>query len=102
MVVCTQQCSMPKKGLTLSEDAYDIGVGKGDEHREVIKQLFNAMVQMKEPQDSPPLKSNSVKLVRHGSSYEDLSWRSMNLSKISSFAAWVISYSMRTVRLLKR
>ena len=42
-----------KKGLTLSEDAYDIGVGKGDEHREVIKQLFNAMVQMKEPQDSP-------------------------------------------------
>ena len=42
-----------KKGLTLSEDAYDIGVGKGDEHRDVIKQLFNAMVQMKEPQDSP-------------------------------------------------
>ncbi|MDC3286643.1 hypothetical protein OAV67_03200 [Alphaproteobacteria bacterium] len=41
-----------QEGMTLSEDAYDIGVG--DEHRDVIKQLFNAMVQMKEPQDRPP------------------------------------------------
>ena len=41
-----------QEGMNLSEDAYDIGIG--DEHRDVIKQLFNAMVQMKEPQDRPP------------------------------------------------
>ena len=41
-----------QKGLTLAEDAYDVGIGR--EHRDVIKQLFNAMVQMKEPQDRPP------------------------------------------------
>ena len=52
MVVCIQLCCMPKKALTLSEDAYDIGISA--EHRDVIKQLFNAMVQMKEPQDRPP------------------------------------------------
>ena len=57
-----------KKGLTLSEDAYDIGVGKGDEHREVIKQLFNAMVQMKEPQDSPP----KVKFSQTGKTWKQL------------------------------
>lgn len=34
-----------QEGMTLSGDAYDIGIG--DEHRDVIKQLFNAMVQMK-------------------------------------------------------
>ena len=41
-----------QEGLALSEDAYDIGIGT--EHRDVIKQLFNAMVQMKKPQDGPP------------------------------------------------
>ena len=43
-----------QEGLTLSQKAYDIGIGKCDEHRDVIKQLFNAMVQMKVPQDRPP------------------------------------------------
>ena len=64
-----------KKGLTLSEDAYDIGVGKGDEHRDVIKQLFNAMVQMKEPQDSPP----KVKFSQTGKTWKQL--RSLILEK---------------------
>ena len=57
-----------KKGLTLSEDAYDIGVGKGNEHRDVIKQLFNAMVQMKEPQDRPP----KVKFSQTGKTWKQL------------------------------
>jgi len=57
-----------KKGLILSEDAYDIGVGTGNEHRDVIKQLFNAMVQMKEPQDSPP----KVKFSQTGKTWKEL------------------------------
>ena len=64
-----------KKGLTLSEDAYDIGLGKGDEHRDVIKQLFNAMVQMNEPQDSPP----KVKFSQTGKTWKQL--RSLILEK---------------------
>jgi len=42
------------EGLTLEDDAYDIGIGEGDEFRDVVKQLFNAMVQMREPQERPP------------------------------------------------
>ncbi len=41
-----------QEGMNLSEDAYDIGIS--DEHRDVVKQLFNAMVQMTKPQDRPP------------------------------------------------
>ena len=62
-----------QEGMTLSEDAYDIGVG--DEHRDVIKQLFNAMVQMKKPQDSPP----SVKFSQTGKTWKQL--RSLILDK---------------------
>ena len=65
-----------KRGLTLSEDAYDIGVSKGDEHRDVIKQLFNAMVHMKEPQDSPP---RDVKFSQTGKTWKQL--RSLIIEK---------------------
>ena len=40
------------KGITLEDDAYDIGIG--DEHRDIVKQTFNAMVQMKQPSNTPP------------------------------------------------
>jgi len=40
------------KGITLEDDAYDIGIGK--EHRDIVKQTFNAMVQMKQPSNTPP------------------------------------------------
>ena len=36
----------------LEEDAYDIGIGK--EHRDIVKQSFNAMVQAKSKLTSPP------------------------------------------------
>ncbi len=62
-----------QEGLTLSEDAYDIGISA--EHRDVIKQLFNAMVQMKEPQDSPP----KVKFSQTGKTWKQL--RSLILEK---------------------
>jgi len=62
-----------QEGMTLTEDAYDIGVG--DEHRDVIKQLFNAMVQMKKPQDSPP----SVKFSQTEKTWKQL--RSLILDK---------------------
>ena len=56
-----------QKGLTLAEDAYDVGIGR--EHRDVIKQLFNAMVQMKEPQDRPP---RDVKFRQTGKTWKQL------------------------------
>ena len=56
-----------QKGLTLAEDAYDVGIGS--EHRDVIKQLFNAMVQMKEPQDRPP---RDVKFSHTGKTWKQL------------------------------
>ena len=56
-----------QEGLTLSEDAYDIGISA--EHRDVIKQLFNAMVQMKEPQDRPP---RDVKFSQTGKTWKQL------------------------------
>ena len=49
------------EGLILEDDAYDIGIGKGDEFRDVVKQLFNAMVQMKEPNDKRRLNSATGK-----------------------------------------
>ena len=36
----------------LEEDAYDIGIGK--EHRDIVKQCFNAMVQAKSKLTTPP------------------------------------------------
>ena len=56
-----------REGMTLTEDAYDIGIG--DEHRDVIKQLFNVMVQMKEPQDRPP---RDVKFSQTGKTWKQL------------------------------
>ena len=41
-----------EKGLFIDDDAYDIGIGS--EHRDVIKQAFNAMVQMIKPSNTPP------------------------------------------------
>jgi len=41
-----------EKGLSIDDDAYDIGIGS--EHRDVIKQAFNAMVQMNKPSNTPP------------------------------------------------
>ena len=58
------------EGLTLEDDAYDIGIGKGDEFRDVVKQLFNAMVQMKEPKDNHQ-GLNSATLVKLGSNFEN-------------------------------
>jgi len=58
-----------QKGLTLCDKAYDIGIGRGDEHKDVIKQLFNAMVQMKEPQDRPP---RGVKFRQTGKTWKQL------------------------------
>lgn len=63
-----------QEGMTLTEDAYDIGIG--DEHRDVIKQLFNAMVQMKKPQDRPP---RDVKFSQTGKTWKQL--RSLILDK---------------------
>ena len=40
------------EGIVLEKDAYDIGVGK--EHRDIIKQSFNAMVQAKSKLTTPP------------------------------------------------
>ena len=56
-----------KRGLKLASDAYDIGIGA--EHRDVVKQLFNAMVQMKEPQDRPP---RDVKFSQTGKTWKQL------------------------------
>ena len=39
-------------GIVLEEDAYDIGIGK--EHRDIVKQCFNAMVQAKSKLTTPP------------------------------------------------
>jgi hypothetical protein len=52
--------------LVLSEDAYDIGIG--EEHRDVVKKLFNAMVHMKKPQDNPP----KVKFSQTGKTWKQL------------------------------
>ena len=41
------------KGIVLEEDAYDIGIGK--EHRDIVKQSFNAMVQAKSKLTTPPI-----------------------------------------------
>lgn len=57
------------EGLILEDDAYDIGIGKGDEFRDVVKQLFNAMVQMKEPQERPP---RDVKFSQTGKTWKQL------------------------------
>ena len=40
------------KGIVLKGDAYDIGIGK--EHRDIVKQSFNAMVQAKSKLTTPP------------------------------------------------
>ena len=40
------------KGIVLEEDAYDIGIG--EEHRDIVKQSFNAMVQAKSKLTTPP------------------------------------------------
>ena len=40
------------KGIVLEEDTYDIGINK--EHRDIVKQCFNAMVQAKSKLTSPP------------------------------------------------
>ena len=40
------------KGIVLEGDAYDIGIGK--EHRDIVKQSFNAMVQAKSKLTTPP------------------------------------------------
>ena len=39
-------------GIKLNNDGYDIGIGK--EHRDVVKQAFNAMVQAKSKLTTPP------------------------------------------------
>jgi hypothetical protein len=39
-------------GITLEDDAYDICIG--DEHRDIVKQTFITMVQMKQPSNTPP------------------------------------------------
>jgi len=56
-----------KKDLKLDSDAYDIGIGA--EHRDVVKELFNAMVQMVEPQDRPP---RDVKFSQTGKKWKQL------------------------------
>ena len=40
------------EGIVLEDDAYDIGIGK--EHRDIVKQSFNAMVQAKSKLTTPP------------------------------------------------
>ena len=40
------------EGIVLEEDAYDIGIG--EEHRDIVKQSFNAMVQAKSKLTTPP------------------------------------------------
>ena len=40
------------EGIVLEEDAYDIGIGR--EHRDIVKQSFNAMVQAKSKLTTPP------------------------------------------------
>ena len=40
------------EGIVLEEDAYDIGIEK--EHRDIVKQSFNAMVQAKSKLTTPP------------------------------------------------
>ena len=44
------------KGIVLEEDAYDIGIGR--EHRDIVKQSFNAMVQAKSKLTTPPTTVN--------------------------------------------
>ena len=36
----------------LKDDAYEIGIGS--QHIDIVKQTFNAMVQMKQPSNTPP------------------------------------------------
>jgi len=66
-----------QEGMNLSEDAYDIGIS--DEHRDVVKQLFNAMVQMTKPQDRPP---RNVKFSQTRKTWKQL--RSLILDKHES------------------
>ena len=40
------------RGIVIEGDAYDIGIGK--EHRDIVKQSFNAMVQSKSKLTTPP------------------------------------------------
>ena len=52
-----KQCFNPSllyavNGIKLNNDGYDIGIGK--EHRDVVKQAFNAMVQAKSKLTTPP------------------------------------------------
>ena len=56
-----------KRGLKLNSDAYDIGIGA--EHRDVVKQSFNAMVQMTQPQDRPP---RDIKFSQTGKKWKQL------------------------------
>jgi hypothetical protein len=42
------------EGIVLEGDAYDIGIG--EEHRDIVKQSFNAMVQAKSKLTTPPKK----------------------------------------------
>ena len=44
------------KGIVLEEDTYDIGIGR--EHRDIVKQSFNAMVQAKSKLTTPPTTVN--------------------------------------------
>ena len=55
------------EGIVLEEDAYDIGIG--EEHRDIIKQSFNAMVQAKSKLTTPP---KNVAWKRTGKSWKEL------------------------------
>tara|TARA_E500000178_G_scaffold322980_1_gene348163 strand:- start:78 stop:1463 length:1386 start_codon:yes stop_codon:yes gene_type:complete len=56
-----------EKGLICESDAYDIGIGK--EHRDVVKEAFNAMVQMKKDTNRPP---NDIDFDSTGLKWKDL------------------------------
>ena len=55
------------KGIVLEEDAYDIGIEK--EHRDIVKQSFNAMVQAETKLTSPP---NDVDWKSTGRTWKEL------------------------------
>ena len=55
------------KGIVLEEDAYDIGISR--EHRDIVKQSFNAMVQAKSKLTSPP---KGVDYKSTGKSWQEL------------------------------
>ena len=55
------------KGLELSGDAYDIGIGQ--ENRGLVKELFNSMVHSPEPKNRPP---RGVRLRHTGKSFREL------------------------------